>query len=557
MTVKKVVKEDLNMKGSKFSLYAGDVLPSIVVFLVALPLCMGIAIASGVDPAAGLITGIVGGLLVGPLSGCPLQISGPAAGLAVITAQLITEHGIERLGIIIVVAGLVQLMAGLSRLAQWFRAVPPSVIHGMLSGIGVLIFAGQFHVMVDDLPKESGFINLISIPSAVWKGLSFSLELPHFAACMIGLLTISLLLIWNRMKSKFDIAVFNVLPGSLFAIVVATAVAWLYHLDIKFVSLPDNFAESFRFIHYSQIKGFISWELLLDGIAMAFIAAAETLLTATAVDKMHKGERTNYDRELMAQGVGNVVCGLVGGLAMTGVMVRSGVNVAAGGKTRASAFLHGLWLLLFFAFLPFIVELIPRAALAALLVYTGWKLANFKIMRELEKYGKSEVYIYLATVGAIVCFDLLTGVLIGIALSVGKLLYIFSHLEIKVAEDMASNRTDVFLKGAATFLSLPRFAEALERVRPDTELHVHLDALDYIDHACLDMVMSWEEKHVAGGGHLVIDWGTMEAASGRPGRSRMGSSTMEFREPGKSSASVRTRPLPLEESSATEVKQEE
>lgn len=533
-TAAKNSKENNNTKTGPAK-YGDDLLASIVVFLVALPLCMGIAIASGVNPAAGLITGIVGGLIVGPLSGCPLQISGPAAGLAVIIYELIKEHGIEHLGIVIVLAGVVQLLAGFFRFAQWFRAVPPSVIHGMLSGIGVLIFASQFHVMVDDSPKENGIINLISIPQAVFKGLSFAADTPHFEAAMIGLITITILLLWNKLREKSDMFIFRVLPGSLFAIIIATTATWLLNLPIKFVDLPANFSDSISFINFSGIKDFKTWELFLDGVAVAFIAAAETLLTATAVDKMHRGERTNYDRELKAQGVGNIICGFVGGLAMTGVMVRSGVNVTAGAKTRLSAFLHGLWLLLFVALIPFVVELIPTSALAALLVFTGWRLANFQITKEIRKYGKSEVWIYFATIFFIVAIDLLTGVLVGIAFSVGKLLYIFSHLEIRVADDIDNNRTDVFLKGAATFLSLPRFAEQLEQIRPDTELHVHLDALDYIDHACLDMIVSWEETHVAGGGHLVIDWGTLEAAFSTPKKGKTKRkkepATMEFKNP--------------------------
>ena len=472
-------------------------------------------------------------MIVGPLSGCPLQISGPAAGLAVIIFELIREHGLEQLGIIIAIAGLVQLAAGFSKFAQWFRAVPPSVIHGMLSGIGVLIFASQFHVMVDDSPKESGILNLASIPMAVWKGLSFAADTPHFEACAIGLLTITVLLAWNKVRDKTDWVVVKTLPGSLLAILVATFVTAYLHLEIRFVDLPDNILESLKIIDPTKIPGLLNWEIFFDGVAVAFVAAAETLLTATAVDKMHRGERTNYDRELLAQGAGNVICGAIGGLPMTGVMVRSGVNVSAGAKTRLSAFLHGLWLLLFVAFLPALLELIPRSALAALLVYTGWKLANFGIAKEIRKYGKSEVYIYITTVLAIVCIDLLTGVLLGIALSVGKLLYIFSHLEIRVADDVERNRTDVFLKGAATFLSLPRFAERLENVRSNTELHVHLDALDYIDHACLEMIMAWEETHVAGGGHLVIDWGTLEAAFGSPSNKAKSATTKEFRKPVK------------------------
>lgn len=502
-----------------------DFLASIVVFLVALPLCMGIAIASGLPPQAGIITGIIGGLIVAPLSGCSLQISGPAAGLAVIVYELLREHGPEKLVFIIMLGGLVQMVVGYSRLAQWFRSVPPSVVHGMLSGIGILIFASQFHVMVDDSPKGTGINNLISIPMAVWKGIIPSDEAHHIAAC-VGLLTIIAILLWDKLKRgpvKF-------LPGSLIAIALATTVAWYYKLPINFVDIPANLFAAIKPANFDILPQLFTWEILFDGIAIAFVAAAETLLTATAVDKMHKGERTNYDRELVAQGVGNLTSGFLGGLPMTGVMVRSGVNVNAGGKTRLSGFLHGLWLLLFVACLPFVVKMIPTSSLAALLVLTGWKLANFKeVIAELKRFGKSEIAIYAATVILIVTVDLLTGVLAGVALSIIKLLYIFSRLDIRIADDPDRNRTDIFLKGASTFLSLPRFAEALESVRPNTELHVHLESLDYIDHACLDLMMNWEEQHLAGGGKLVIDWNRVEACYQDRRKQGRSQTTHEFR----------------------------
>src|SRR5262249_46037241 len=177
--------------------FAKDFLASIVVFLVALPLCMGIAIASGVPPAAGLATGIIGGLVVGSLAGCPLQVSGPAAGLTVIVWEIVQEHGIAVLGVIVLLAGLIQLAAGLLRLGQWFRAVSPAGVNGMLSGIGVLIVAGQFHVMLDDKPKGSGMSNLLSIPQALWDCLQQpEIGSTHVAGC-VGLLTIVTLVIWD------------------------------------------------------------------------------------------------------------------------------------------------------------------------------------------------------------------------------------------------------------------------------------------------------------------------------------------------------------------------
>lgn len=501
-----------------------DFASSIVVFLVALPLCMGIAMASGMPPQAGIVTGIIGGLVVGPLAGCPLQISGPAAGLAVIVYELLREHGPEKLCLIIMLGGILQMVAGYARLAQWFRAVPPSVVNGMLSGIGVLIFASQFHVMVDDTTKGTGIQNLLSIPMAVYKGIIPGPEAHHVAA-MIGLMTIIIMLVWD----KFKRGPIKTIPGSLIAISIATIVAYVYKLPINFVQIPESLLAGLKPANFSILQQCYNWEFLFDGVAIAFVAAAETLLTATAVDKMHKGERTNYDRELIAQGVGNLSSGFLGGLPMTGVMVRSGVNVAAGARTRASAFMHGLWLLLFVVCLPFVIRMIPTASLAALLVLTGWKLANFHIVSELKKFGKSEVAIYATTVIFIVAVDLLTGVLIGVALCVAKLLYIFSRLDIRIADDPENNRTDIFLKGASTFLSLPRFAEALESVRPDTELHVHLDGLDYIDHACLDLMINWEDQHLAGGGKLVMDWGRVEACYQDRRRQPRPQTTREFR----------------------------
>ena len=506
--------------------YLKDFLASIVVFLVALPLCMGIAIACGVSPAAGVITGIVGGLVVGFLSGCPLQVSGPAARLVVVVADLLRDHGPEKLAVMVLIAGVFQIVAGFLRAAQWFRAVTPAIVNGMLAGIGVLIFTSQFHVMVDDSPKGSGISNLLSIPAAIWKGVMPNSTTSHEEAAAIGVATIVILVLWE----KFAPRRLRLLPGSLVAVIAATILAAAFSLPIHYVSLPDSLWQS---VHWPTPAGLLASVtdrvVLLGGLAIALIASAETLLTATAIDKMHNGTRTNYDRELTAQGIGNVICGWLGALPMTGVMVRSGVNVNAGAKTRLSSILHGLWLLMFVTLLPFVIKLIPVASLAALLVFTGYKLTNFKIVKELAKFGKGEVAIYGITVGSIIIVDLLTGVLIGVALAIAKLLYSFSHLEIKIADDPEKNRTNLWLSGAATFLSLPKFASALESVRLDTEMHIHLEALDYIDHACLDLLMTWDKQHQATGGNVVIDWSTLGAVfRDRRKRSRSGP-TKEFR----------------------------
>lgn len=483
-------------------IFKKDFLASIVVFLVALPLCMGIAIASGMPPAAGLITGIVGGLVVGVFSGAPLQVSGPAAGLTVMVYEIVQRDGIAIVGPIVLLAGAVQIVSGYMGMGQWFRAVSPAVIKGMLAGIGVLIFASQFHVMVDDEPRGSGIANLLSIPEAIYKGIMPHDDSSHHWAAMVGLVTILVIIIWKPLVPK----VLKVIPAALVAVIVATAFASFIQVPINKVTLPDSILDEVNLPAFSQLTRLLDGQILLAALALAFVASAETLLCATAVDQLHTGPRTRYDKELTAQGIGNMICGFAGALPMTGVIVRSAANVEAGGKTRISAILHGVWLVLFVVALPFILRMIPTSSLAALLVYTGYKLVDFKTLRNLRTFGRGEVAIYITTVVMIVVSGLLTGVLVGIAMSMGKLLYTLTHLDARLEDEPEKNRTVLRVRGAATFIRLPLLAQMLEQVRPSTELHVHFENLDYIDHACLDLLMNWEKQHKATGGQLVVDW---------------------------------------------------
>ncbi|MDG2389369.1 MAG: SulP family inorganic anion transporter [Planctomycetaceae bacterium] len=613
---------------------------SVVVFLVALPLCMGIAIASGVPVSAGLLTGIIGGLLVGLIAGAPLQVSGPAAGLTVIVYSVVQQHGLEMLGTVVLIGGMFQLLAGVLKLGQWFRAVSPAVIKGMLSGIGVLIFASQFHVMVDDKPKEGGLKNLISIPEAIAKGLPLpewtdaeerkirkqhliafgdlheqqvqlyekvaeqavdnpqeddierellqfeeiakqqsgiteeleqleeevrNFEFTHSSvqkqkelasrmskalvasqtarddltdesklaevkddqkaaaesmanlmsslknhrwAAKVGIFTIGVILIWSSLVPKR----FRVVPPPLIAVVGATVLATIYSLPVFYVEIPDNLFSEIHFPSWIVLQNAPWLSLIQSGLLIAVVASAETLLCAVAVDQMHSGPRTKYDRELTAQGIGNMACGFVGALPMTGVIVRSAANVQAGGKTRWSAVMHGLWLLIFVALLGWLLRSIPTACLAAMLVYTGIKLMNFpKNMRDLKKYGYGEIAIYVVTVSTIVSVDLLSGVLAGIGLSAFKLLYTFSHLKTDLTVDPENKKAHLLLNGAATFLRLPLLAEELDRVPKGFELRVDFQHLDYIDHACLDLLMNWGKQHESLGGGLTIDWESLNA----------------------------------------------
>lgn len=475
---------------------------SIVVFMVALPLCMGIAIASGVPLALGLITGIVGGLVVGFLAGAPLQVSGPAAGLALIIYELVREHGLEVLGPVVLIAGLIQLLSGFFKLGQWFRAVSPAVIQGMLAGIGVLIFSSQFHVMVDDDIPGGGVTNILTIPSAVYKGLIPMDTSSHHLAALIGVITIGTLIAWNFLRPK----ALKMVPGPLVAVIVATGATAIFGFPIDFVSVPDNLFAGLTLSTPTHLMATVTPAIIGAGIVTALVASAETLLCATAVDQLHTGPRAKYDRELMAQGVGNLICGFLGALPMTGVIVRSSANVEAGAKTRVSAILHGAWLLAFVVALPHVLELIPVASLAAILVYTGYKLMNPAQMVKLFRFNRVEFGIFIVTVAAIVGTDLLTGVLVGLGLSMLRLLLQFSRLDLDLQLNEPSGRADLYLKGAATFLLLPRIAQTLERIPPGVELHVHMAQMVYIDHACLELFGDWEKTRKSQGNSLVLEW---------------------------------------------------
>ncbi len=486
------------------SKYSNDFLASIVVFLVALPLCMGIAVASGAPVSAGLITGILGGIVVGILGGAPLQVSGPAAGLAVIVWELIHKHGFEAIGAIILVGGLIQVIAGLAKLGGWFRAVSPAVIHGMLAGIGVLILVGQFHIMLDDAPKGSGIKNILAIPDAVMKGIMPLDGSSHHLAALIGIMTIVSMVLWNNYRPKK----LKALPGPLIGVVVGSLVAAALQMKVSFVQVPENFLATIKPLSWDLFLAAISrTETLLAGAALALIASAETLLCASATDQMHSGSRTRYDRELAAQGVGNVLCGLFGGLPMTGVIVRSATNVDAGARTRVSAILHGVWILLFVVTLPFVLALVPTSTLAAVLVFVGYKLVNVAAIRDLRRYGKAQVAIYFATLMMIVATDLLTGVATGFALAVLKTLYDHIHLSVRVTPSREGGRSTISLDGSATFLHIPRLAAAIESVPLDQEIELLIDRLVSIDHGCLELLKARQKA----GGKITVCWDTLQA----------------------------------------------
>ncbi len=475
-----------------------DLMASVVVFLVALPLCMGIAIASGLPPAKGVITGIVGGLVVGWLAGAPLQVSGPAAGLTVLVFELVQQYGAAMLGPILLLAGALQLLAGRLKLGCWFRVTAPAVVYGMLAGIGILIVLSQLHVMMDAQPEASGLDNLGAFPAALWAALPFSGG-NGMAAASLGLLTIACMWTWDRLRPQR----LRLLPGALLGVAAATLVGLWLGLDVRRVEVPDNLADAISWLQPADLLAFADPGLLVAALAVAFIASAETLLSAAAVDRMHQGPRADFDRELTAQGVGNMLCGVLGALPMTGVIVRSSANVQAGARTRLSAMLHALWLLAAVVLLAALLEQTPVASLAGVLVYTGLKLIDLDALRQLGRYGRMAMLIHVATALTIVATDLLTGVLLGFALTLAQLAWQASRLKIGVVRD--GRRVELRMQGAATFLRVPQLARALQGVPQDAWLHVPMAHLRYIDHACMELLEEWQRANQGSGARLIIE----------------------------------------------------
>ena len=464
-----------------------DAIASVVVFLVAMPLCMGIAVASGVPPEKGLITGIIGGIVVGALAGSPLQVSGPAAGLAVIVFELVRDKGLSALGPILLVAGAIQLIAGVAKLGGWFRAISPAVVHGMLAGIGVLIVVGQFHVLFDAKPLPSGLENLSAMPGRM-LGLSVSTIQAAELAFAIGLLTIGAMLAWERWRP----ASLKLVPGALVGVVAGTVFAVAFGLDVTRVNVPASIAGAVVLPDAGFLARLMDPSILTAALAIAFIASAETLLSAAAVDRMHDGVRTDYNKELRAQGIGNMLCGAAGALPMTGVIVRSSANVQAGAVTRVSTMLHGVWILGFVALLPWLLEAIPMAALGAILVVTGWRLVSLAHVRHLfQGYGLLPVVIWAATLIMVVATDLLTGVLVGLALSLLELIPHVRRLRLKVDSRAEGAGQAISLDGAATFLTLPRLNGAIEAVPAGTPVRLDLSRLTAIDHTVAESLRDW------------------------------------------------------------------
>lgn len=474
---------------SKFPYLRQDFLASVVVFLVAVPLCVGVAVASGVPAELGLVTGIVGGLVSGLMRGSSLQVSGPAAGLTVIVFEAVSEFGVGTLGVIVLIAGLLQLAMGFFRIGRWFRAISVSVVEGMLCGIGLVIIAGQIYAAAGLKAPESGIGKITGLPRA-FADVYGSTE--ALASLAIGAGTIAVIVLWRRLPKRAQSV-----PGALAAVMLATALTLTLGLPVATVEVEGllGVVQPPGAAAFGELASPAIWGTI---IAFALIASAESLFSAAAVDRMHDGPRTEYDKEMVAQGTGNTVCGLLGALPMTAVIVRSSANVNAGAKTKASRVLHGVWLLLFAAALPSALALIPLPALAGILVHAGWKLIPFRQIAGLWREHKGEAAILVVTALAIVVVNMFEGVLIGLALAVAKTAWEASHVKLEVI-DKGAGPIEAYLAGNATFLRLPKILDTLESLPQDRPVELDLSGLHHLDHACRTALESWAERHSAAG----------------------------------------------------------
>jgi SulP family sulfate permease len=418
------------MNNNLFANLRNDLPASIVVFFVAVPLCLGIALASGAPLFAGIIAGIIGGIIVGIASGSPLGVSGPAAGLAVIVLTSIATLGSWPAFLLaVVIAGVIQLVLGFAKAGFIAYFFPSSVIKGMLTGIGLLIILKQIpHALGWDKDSEGDDAFFQADGQNTFSEIGKALDFITPGAVLIAAISLAILILWDTVLTKKH-KIFQLIQGPIVVVVLGIVMNYLFKagtLDFSLaedqvVRLPvaknlTNFFSQFTFPDFSAITNLEVWKI---AIVLAIVASLETLLCVEATDKMDPNKRvTPTNRELKAQGLGNIVSGLIGGLPVTQVIVRSSANISFGGKTKLSAILHGVFLLISAITIASVLNMIPLASLAAILLMVGYKLAKPMLFKQMYKLGWEQFIPFMATVVGILATDLLKGITIGILLGI-------------------------------------------------------------------------------------------------------------------------------------------
>ncbi|MBS1918013.1 MAG: SulP family inorganic anion transporter [Bacteroidetes bacterium] len=475
-----------------------DIPASIVVFLVALPLCLGIALGSNAPLFSGIIAGIAGGIVIGLLSGSSLSVSGPAAGLTAVVATAIGKLPVfEAFLISVVIAGALQIILGFLKAGIIGDYVPNSVIRGMLAAIGIILILKQLPHFVGydkDFSGDEAFIQIDQ--ENTFSEILYSLNSLSPASIGIGIFSIAILILWEKpfFKSK---KIFQWIPAPLVAVVAAISInEFLISSGSSFtvnknhlVVLPvandlKSFGSFFMFPSWEHLANSQVW---ITGVTIALVASLETLLSIEAVDKLDPyNRRTPTNRELRAQGVGNMVSGLLGGLPVTSVIVRSSANVNAGAKSKLSAILHGILLFLSVLFIPALLNKIPLSALAAILIVTGYKLVKPAIFKDFYSKGWDQLIPFIVTIIAILLTDLLIGIVIGIG--VGLFFLVRSNFKSSVMVVNDDNKYLIRFRKDVSFLNKPIVKEKLESVPDNSFVLIDVTRADFIDKDIIDVI---------------------------------------------------------------------
>jgi len=479
-----------------------DLPAGLSVFLVALPLCLGIALASGAPLYAGLLSGIVGGLVVSLMSGSQLAVSGPAAGLTTLVAASIISLGDYKIFLLtVIIAGLFQLLLGLLKLGVIANYFPSSVIKGMLAAIGMILIFKQIPLALGyDQPDfwSGGFIHLFSVKNPVANFKNFNQHITS-GTVLISVLSLIILIILQLPGAKK----MKIIPAPLIVVVFGVLASLLFagislRISLKqtqLVNIPLNIFANISFPDFSKL--FSNSEIWKDGIIIGLLATLETLLCIEAVDKLDRRNRiTPVNREIIAQGFGNMVCGFLGAIPMTAVVVRGAANVDAGARTKLAAFTHGLFLLLAVLLVPFLLNKIPYASLAAILLVTGYNLTKPKLFRNMWSLGWKQFIPFMITIIVILTTDLLIGVSIGLLISVYFIVRNNFKAEYKILRTVHNGIETQYIKlnSNVTFLNKVKLREALDEIPEYSVLTIDGSECNFIDYDILEIISEFGNK---------------------------------------------------------------
>ncbi len=486
------------MKRSAFNLknLSSDIPSSIVVFLVALPLCLGIALASEAPLFSGLIAGIVGGLVVGSLSGSQLSVSGPAAGLtAIVAAGILKLPSFESFLFAVIICGFLQVILGFVKAGILGDYVPNGVIKGMLAAIGIILILNQFpHLLGDSGPSilDESVRQGGETSGGLFSNFFNAFTQINSVALIIGGSCLAFYVIWEKLMAK-KTGFLKLLPAPLLVVFLGVGLNLIFNSNglhgHHLVTIPQasSTSEFLSFFTIPDFSAFFNKEVWILGITLALVASLETLLSIEAIDDLDPYQRvTNKERELKAQGVGNMVSGLIGGLPVTSVIVRSSANVNSGAKSKMSTIMHGGLLLVCVAFIPGILNLIPKCALAAILIYTGYKLAKPSLFKQFFSRGMNQFLPFLITIMAILLTDLLIGVLVGIGVGVFFIVRTNFKSSLFVIQD--DNKYLFRLKKDVSFLNKPIIKNRLEELPENSYVIIDVCSAGFIDKDIIEVI---------------------------------------------------------------------